>query len=101
MQINRIEVDTGRINADIESLRTGLEAARDHLKQLSDRITAMNGMWSGDANDVMKLRFQSDYGSLQALCKDVQGLITRLETIRQAYDTCENNVKDVVNSLTV
>lgn len=101
MTINWIEVDTGRINADIATLQSNLTETRNHLKTLSERMTQLNSMWSGLASDTMKKRFESDYAQLQILSNAFEQMIKQFEEIRQEYDICENNVRSVVNALKV
>lgn len=100
-QIARIEMDTQRLQRDIGLLREGRERARSHINELRNKMDAMNNMWEGPANAAMRQRFQKDYDYMMALCSTVQEMINTLESIRQAYDTCENNVHSLVSALRI
>ena len=39
--------------------------------------------------------------TMLALCTSIEGLIQILESIRQAYDTCEDQVRGVVDALRI
>lgn len=99
--ISLVEVDTIQLGHDIQSLRTTLGKTKGHIETLRAKMAEMNNMWEGPANLTMRQRFQEDYEQMLALCTMLDGLIQTLETIRQSYDTCENNVRGVVDALRV
>lgn len=99
--ISLIEINTDQLSSDIKRLRTVLNRTRDHIKQLRAKMDDMNTMWEGPANLAMRQRFQGDYEKMLALCSSLEELIQILESIRQAYDTCESNVRSAVDALRV
>lgn len=101
MAISEIGVHTGRMNQDIKALWQGLAQARSHIRQLSHQMDALNRMWEGAANETMRQRFQTDYENMQELCSFLQQLITELETSCAAYDACENNVSNLIGTLSI
>lgn len=101
MVISNIEINTSRLNSDIRDLRTKLGNARNHVRELKSKMDAMNGMWAGQANSAMRQRFLLDYENMTSFCNFIEELLTSLETIRQSYDTCENNVTSAVNALSI
>lgn len=101
MEINDIGVHTGQMQTDIQNLRSMLSQTRRHLQSLSDSMESLNQMWSGEANAAMRLRFQQDYNSLSALCAFIEKLIQAMESSRQDYDQCDNQVASAVASLII
>lgn len=101
MTVSEIGVHTGRINTDIQNLKNGLNRTRRHIRDLRERMDALNRMWDGEANAAMRLRFQADQESLISLCDFLDALIRQLEAARQEYDTCENDVSSAISALRV
>ena len=101
MVISKIEVNTVRLNSDTRSLREVLRNANRHIRDIKSKMDAMNGMWEGDAKDIMCQRFRIDYENMTAFCAFIDELLTSLETIRQSYDTCENDVTSAVSTLSI
>jgi len=99
--ISLIEVDTAQLGRDIQQLQSTLRQTREHIETLRARMDEMNEMWEGPANRTMRQRFQRDHAQMLALCGSVESLLQTLESIRQAYDTCENNVRGVVDALRI
>ena len=99
--ISVIEVNTEQLSGDIKRLRTTLQETRRHIETLRTKMTDMNNMWEGPSNMVIRQRFQADHERMLALCATLEELIQVLESIRQAYDTCENKVRSAVDALRV
>jgi len=99
--ISVIEINTAQLSSDIKRLRETLARTRNHIGQLRTKMDAMNSMWEGPTNLVMRQRFQEDHERMLALCSSIEELLQTLESIRQAYDTCENQVRGVVDALRV
>ncbi len=99
--ISLIEINTERLSNDIKRLRTALSQTRNHIEQLRAKMAAMNSMWEGPTNLAMRQRFQEDHERMIALCSSLEELIQVLESIRQAYDTCEGQVRGAVDALRV
>ena len=99
--ISLIEVDTARMDSDIKRLRGTLARTRTHIEALRAGMADLNGMWEGPANLAMRRRFQADHERMLALCASLEELIQILESIRQAYDTCEDNVRSAVDALRI
>lgn len=99
--ISLIEVDTMLLQNDIKQLRTELQQSRGHIEALRTKMESMNGMWEGPTNMAIRQRFQGDYEQMLNLCVSIEGLIQILESIRQAYDTCEDRVRGAVDALRI
>ena len=101
MAIQKIEVDTSRLSSDIQELRAGLRDTRSQVQRLKEKMDAMNAMWEGSANAVLRQRFQVDYENMTSFCDFIAELIEVLDTMRNAYDICENSVSSAVNALSI
>lgn len=99
--ISVIEVNTAQLNSDIKRLRTTLRQTRGHIEALRGKMADMNSMWEGPSNMAVRQRFQADHERMLALCATLEELIQVLESIRQAYDTCEDRVRGAVDALRI
>lgn len=99
--ISLVEVNTTQMSNDIKRLRTMLDRTRNHIESLRQKMAAMNGMWEGATNMAIRQRFKADHERMLALCTSLEELIRTLEAIRQAYDTCESNVRNAVDTLRI
>lgn len=99
--ISLVEVSTAQMESDVQRLRAMLERTRSHIARLRDKMEAMNRMWEGPANRAIRQRFQADYERMLELCASIEELIRALESIRQAYDACENQVRGAVDALRI
>lgn len=99
--ISLIDVSTDQLGGDIRRLRETLGRARDHIEGLRVKMEVLNGMWEGPANLAMRRRFQEDHQRMLDLCGSLEELIETLESIRRAYDACEDQVRSAVDALRV
>lgn len=99
--ISQIEVNTVQLGSDITQLRSTLSQTRNHIENIRVKMDAMNNMWEGPTNMAVRQRFQADHERMLALCSLLEGHIQVLESIRQAYDTCENKVRSAVDALRI
>lgn len=99
--ISVIEVNTVQMSNDISRLRTTLRQTRRHIENLRAKMADMNSMWKGPSNMAIRQRFQADHERMLGLCATLEELIQVLESIRQAYDTCEDKVRSTVDALRV
>lgn len=99
--ISIIEINTVQLSSDIRRLNNILAQTRNHIEQLRAKMDAMNRMWEGPSNLALRQRFQADHERMLALCYSLDDLLQILESIRQAYDTCEDRVRGTVDALRV
>ena len=96
-----IGVHTGQMGSDVKSLESLIGKLRNDAQRLKSEMDNMNQMWEGTANDVMRLRFQTDYEDILALLQILDKMRQDLETMKKEYETCDNMVGDVVRNLSV
>lgn len=101
MGMTEIGVHTGRMGSDVQSLRSSLKKTRNDVEQLRRQMEQLNTMWTGEANNAMRQRFQLDYESMTSLCNFLEALINDLESAQQSYDRCEDNVSSAVRALSI
>lgn len=99
--LTKLEIETGRLQGDIENLREHLAGLRRTGDRMMDGIHALSAMWEGEAKDAFTVQFQSDYRTLQNMSEVIEELIADLENARETYDKCESNVGSIINSIRV
>ena len=99
--ITRLEIETSRLQKDIDGLRTHLDGLRKTGDSMMAGINALNSMWEGEAKNAFVAQFQSDYETLKSMAEVIESLIKNLEEARQQYDTCENQVGSIIDAIRV
>jgi len=101
MAISKIKVNTSTLKKDTESISQALKNIKKKIKAMQSDVNALNGMWTGDANEAFNKAFQDDITDLGHICDNIQSVIDYEEKAKTEYDACEQKVSDLVNSITV
>lgn len=97
----KIEIETGRLQSDINSLRSYLTIMRQTGDAMMEGVNALSAMWEGEAKNAFSIQFKSDYETLEAMERVIEDLIGSLEYARDRYNSCENSVGSIINSIRV
>lgn len=97
----KLEIETRRLQGDIERLREHLEGLRRTGERMMEEINALGMMWEGEAKNAFTIQFQSDYQILQSMEEVIEELIKDLEAAREKYDRCESNVGSIISAIRV
>lgn len=96
-----LEIETRRMQNDIDSLKGHLKAMRQTSEKMMANINALSAMWEGPAKSAFTAQFQSDYATLRSMADVIDTLIGNLEYAREQYDKCENNIASIINAIRV
>lgn len=99
--ITKIEVETRRLQNDVDRLTGLLNDLRSTGKSMMASINALSATWEGEAKSAFVLQFQKDYGVLTEMARLLEDLIKDLQFAREQYDSCESSVGSIVNSIKV
>jgi WXG100 family type VII secretion target len=99
--ITRLEIETGRLQRDIDSLKSYLNSMRQTGDNMMAGIRALSSMWEGEAKEAFTVQFQSDYETLQSMEQIIEDLIKTLEFAEEQYVTCENDVASIISAIRV
>lgn len=99
--IANLEIETQRLQNDIDSLKGHLRAMRQTGDKMMASINALSAMWEGPAKNAFTAQFQSDYETLKSMEEVIDALIGNLEYAKEQYDKCENNVASIINAIRV
>lgn len=101
MAISKIKVNTSTLKKDAESVSRALNDIKKKIKMMESSVNVLNGMWTGDANAAFNQAFQDDIRGLNYICDNIQSIINYEEKARSEYDSCEQNVFDIIDNITV
>lgn len=99
MSVNLIEIETERLQNDIQKMTEAVEDAEKQTGAMFDSMNELDSMWDGPANNAFRAQFQTDHASMEEMCKEVRELISCMEFARKSYDQCEDDVLGKIQSL--
>ena len=101
MNITEIEINTNMLADDINSMEQNvlqLEAEYNHMFQ---KLQELNRTWSGPANAAFAVQFAEDLETFKELTKTLQEMISGLKDAKQEYDSCEQRVGGIINTIRI
>ena len=99
--ISKVEIDTKRLQKDIDILNSNLSRMRKTGSNMMHSINALNAMWEGETKNAFLTQFKSDYETLESMEKVIEELIDDLEYAKNKYNSCENQVASIINSIRI
>jgi len=99
--ISKIEIETRKLQNDIDSLKTHLKNLEKKSDEMMEGINSLSAMWEGEAKNAFTDQFRSDYQTMKSMETVISELIQKLEYARENYDTCESNVASIIDSIRV
>lgn len=99
--MREIEVDSEILQSQINQLSDTLERTRETLNQLTERVESLQAMWNGPAHDEFNRQYELDRERMENMCQIIANIIEGMQQARIAYDQCENEVSDIVASISV
>ena len=99
--MREIEVDSVILQSQINQLTDTLERTRETLNQLTERVESLQAMWNGPAHDEFNRQYELDRERMENMCQIIANIIEGMQQARIAYDQCENEVGDIVASISV
>lgn len=97
----KIRVNTNTLQNDTTSISGDLKQVQRKIEAMQTDVTAMNQMWTGEANKAFNQAFNDDIKILQSLCEALEELIGYETTAKSEYDKCEKNVASLISSMNV
>ncbi len=96
-----IEVNTGTLRTDIDSINSELKILRQDIVSLRNVAASLGNTWSGRAKDAFMVALNDDIGELERLVSELEKYTTRTNDVRAEYDSCENTVAQIISSIRV
>ena len=86
-----VNVNTDRLKGDISYMMNELEIINQNMKNLYENVEALNGT----------KQFTSDYSLVTSNLEDIRKYLDALSECCSKYNSCENNVGQLVDTLQV
>lgn len=99
MAAQLIEIETGSLFSDIQSMTGEVGEAEQQTSQMFEAMAELDRMWDGAANAAFIHQFQIDYESMQNLCAEVRHLISCMEYAKKRYEECEDEVYQTIAAI--
>ena len=99
--MREIEVDSEVLQTQINQLTDTLARTRETLNQLTERVESLQAMWNGPAHDEFNRQYELDRERMENMCQIIENIIEGMQQARIAYDQCENEVGDIVASISI
>ncbi len=94
-----ITINTATLAGDINELKEALSSARAQLEEMFGQVAELDAMWDGSANREFNRQFGIDYEGAKKVCEAVESLSAHMESARDRYNRCENEVHGVVAAI--
>lgn len=101
MAVSKIKVNTITLKKDTDLISQALKDIKKKMTEMKNDVTQLNGMWEGDANKAFNKAFQDDITALELLCNGIQSIIDYESNAKKEYDSCENKVSSLIDSISV
>ncbi len=101
MSVNYLKVDTNNLKNDAAEIRSLTDNAVNNLKKMYDRMSELDAMWDGLANQAFMAQFQADYQSFTDICSEINRLCEDMSAASGKYNSCENQVYATVASINI
>jgi WXG100 family type VII secretion target len=101
MAIKEIEQNTDYLADDISRLEQEKTILEQAIDEMFAAVRDLDSTWEGPAKAAFVNQFQVDYNRCKEMNNRLASLIEKLETARNEYDKCENEVGDIVRSIRI
>lgn len=94
-----IEINTENLAVDIAVMKSRKDDLVRAKTLMFQCIENLNGMWSGAAHDAFVQATAVDATTIEALIDSIEHLISCMENARGKYDTCQDTVNGLIQSI--
>ncbi len=96
---NIIANDLERFRTDINRFGEAADKMENCRVRMFNELAALNGMWEGEAHDVLISRFESDNAFTEDYIAFLRQLVNNCNDAHAAYTRCEADVADVIAAM--
>lgn len=101
MSVGYIEIDTNRLEKDMDTLSSCVERSRQCMAEVSEIVAALDGQWEGASNSMFNQRIVEDMDFLGEMLKEAADLLECLGYADKEYVECENSVADIIAAVRI
>lgn len=97
----KFEVNTTQISDTIKKLDTALSNISRNRLKMFQAIETLDSMWMGAAHDAFILQYSNDNEMMISFIEEVETVIDNINAAGQAYDTCEESVRNLASKIVI
>lgn len=97
--MDSVKVNTNMLQYDVSSMKSEIESISGEIDKMYENIVRLGNMWKGSANNAFNQSFSKDYDEMKEFVNALNKDVLRIEDERKAYDSCENNVINLAQSV--
>ena len=101
MADTRIEINTGTLGRDIGSIDGEIRKINTQINNLKSTLSQLQSMWDGPAKTAFSTEVTEDIARLSVLTADISRFTRSTEEAKIAYETCERNAGQIIDSIRV
>lgn len=101
MSSTAIEVNTGRLKTDAESVSVYIKAMQSQLDEMEKSVAELNVMWEGPAKEAFVKKFHSDEQDMLSVIKELEAIYSYEDQAKSVYEQCEKTINGMINDITV
>ena len=98
---NVIANNMDRFRQDFRYLEHKISSLQELHRKVFEEINALTGMWEGAAHDIYLAQFLKDSENMKLVLENLLAYQNSLEEAYQKFQTCEQQVNDVVNRVQI
>lgn len=96
-----LEINVPALSSDIQSLTELLSSGNSELQALRESIESLSSTWSGPAHDTFYEQIAQDLTVMEEVFSSLQAYKEHMEFAVKEYNQCEQDVYDMVASISV
>lgn len=97
----KFEVETNQVKAMAESYQETLSQISSGRAKLYEVMAQLDGMWQGQAHNAFAAEYMADTERLGDLLTQLQRVGENISDARISYDTCEQEVKSIIQAIEI
>ena len=101
MAANKIKVNTISLDRTRRELQEKLEKIKKDIDQISENMSTLNSMWSGEAHSTFEQSVTEDIQFLQGVCENIQEIIDYESNAVKMYNKCEQQVSELIEQIRI
>lgn len=93
--------DLNLFKASINSYTNAYNTLVKDFEEVQRLMKSLNGMWDGQAHDTLMSRFEQDRMKTQDMVNFMKEILANLNYAEAEYRKCENEVRNMIDSMKV
>ncbi len=90
-----------RFRRDIKEAQQKIQELQDTYNTMFDEITALTGMWEGEAHDVYMEQFHTDSENMKLVLNNLKAYKKSMDEAYRKFRICEQQVEDTIRRVQV